>query len=88
MCDVCWVSDDSQWFTDFVMCMWRCGYERCTTIQNVLYIESKTRQVQRRAAAGTTACKQIEHFLSSKYNNFTASELLDLSEVFSLVVTD
>ena len=63
MCDVCWVSDDSQQFTDFVMCMWRCGYECYTTMQYVLYVESKTRQAQRQATAETTACKEIEHKL-------------------------
>ena len=56
-------------------------------MQYVLNVESKTRQAQRRATAETTACKQIEHKLS-KNNNYTASELSDLSEVFSLVETD
>ena len=37
------------------------------------------KQAQRRAAAETVACKQIEHLLSSKYDNSTVSELLDLS---------
>ena len=38
----------------------------------------KIKQAQQQAATETTACKQSEHFLSSKYNNFTASELLEL----------
>ena len=36
------------------------------------------KKAQRRAAAEKAACKQIKLFLSSNYDNFTASELLDL----------
>ena len=44
-------------------------------------MESKRnqQQAQRRATAETGACKQMEVFLSSKYDNSTVSELLDLS---------
>ena len=43
------------------------GYERYTTMQYVLY-QKQDKHNQCRAAVETTACKQIEHFLSSMYN--------------------